>query len=705
MRARVWRSVPRGLSALLMIGLTGSVSVLFRLPLPVSGERVLFFLNLALPFAGVGSLAWVVGSPRPAARLLGLHCLAVVLVLVVLPSTLPLMVCLGILARVGALLLLLRFLRTLAAEYHVRLAHEAPQHDQCWRWYRMLVACLGGCCACAALLSLTFVALLPIVSGLFFGFLVLVLAGGFLWCLSVSHQSALPLEREQMRLAAAALVELAVVFGSAQMLPWLLHHSQASAWVLLLSLPAFPITLGYALLRPHVVVLDRRIFQIALWLGRMILCSLLIAFIDSLLVEETTLRTPGVLVIVAVSLTSLGPLLWWGTRAAFQRLFAQEMTALRAFLAAPPAVSSLEEAALVLTGALSLASRSSQVCVCLCEEDQRMCLPVPTAAFTAPTSLQRQLFTRACACWDLPVSNQPWVVLPEAVWNDLRVHRWIPLHRWHASSAGQRWRWWQHAPAHSRQEMLALPLREETGSQVQGLVLLGAAEDGQPYTGADLERLMQVLEKATPWLAHQRHLEETRRQDRLLGQMYSGLAFQDDQGEPEALIRHYAEQIVSWGASVEAFWCGQQERLWLHAGDGPWLTAEERQSLLHPEPVSPSFCSSGSGSWSCAVVVLPFRWAMTTLVLLVTFPHPLVFLPREQAYWHILVHHCQQRLNEVHRRARQRTTAQEQATLLTVLTGNLDLLAEEQNPAKAALAVRQATLAAQQLFEGAEPSP
>ena len=149
----------RALPVALMIGLPGSVCVVLRLSLPLSWERLLFFLTLAVPFAGVGSLVWSVGHPRPAARLFSLHCLTVIIFLVILPSSAPAMVCLGMLARVGAGVLLLRFLRALAADSRAQFAQQAPGHARLWRWSRLLVEGLGGCCALLALLSLLFAAL------------------------------------------------------------------------------------------------------------------------------------------------------------------------------------------------------------------------------------------------------------------------------------------------------------------------------------------------------------------------------------------------------------------------------------------------------------------------------------------------------------------------------------------------------------------
>jgi hypothetical protein len=699
----------RALLIALMIGLLGSVCVLLRLSLPFSWERLLFFLNLALPFAGVGSLAWSVGHSRPAARLFSLHCLTVMVFLAIPPSSAPAMVCLGMLARIGAGVLLLRFLRALAADYRAQLAQQAPGHYRLWRWYRLLVEGLGGCCALVALLSLRLAALTPFVGMLFSSFVVLALGGGCVWSVQVARHAELPLEREQMRLAAVALAGIALLAGGIQLLPWLLPRSQAPVQVLLLSLPAFPVTLGYALLRPQVTVLDRRIAQGALWMVRALASALLIVCIVTLLLDHARLRTPHLLVVVALSLAGLGPLLWWGTRAALQRLFAQEMTALRAFLASPPAVASLDEAALVLTSALSLASRSSQVGVYLCEEEGHLCVPLPAAACALPTSPQRHLLTRACACWDLPAPDQSFLVLPQPVWDTLHAHRWLPLHRWQTPTPLQGWRHWQPwAPITGQpdaQELLLLPLRDETRDRVLGLVLVGPAEIRQPYAGADLERIMRVVETATPWFARHRQAEETQRQDRLLSQMYSGLAFQIDTVKPEVIVRHYMELMVSLGASGEVFWRGSEEHdsPWLQAGPGPWLSSEERHLLLHEETAHPQFWSSGIEPRSCAVAVLPLQWATTSLVLLVTYPHPHVFLPREQAYWRILAQHCQQRLDTLGQRATQRVSRQEQATLLTVLAGNLDLLAEEQDAHEAALATRQAVLVARRLLEDASP--
>jgi hypothetical protein len=184
--------------------------------------------------------------------------------------------------------------------------------------------------------------------------------------------------------------------------------------------------------------------------------------------------------------------------------------------------------------------------------------------------------------------------------------------------------------------------------------------------------------------------------------MYQGLAFQIEAREPEAIVQRYVEQIVSFGASVEALWRGREEQdsPWLQAGSGPWLPAEERHRLLHEEDTHSPFWSSGTGPWSSAVAVLPLQWATTSLVLLVTYPHPHVFLPREQVYWRILAQHCQQRLETLGQQATQRVSRHEQATLLTILAGNLDLLAEEQDAHEAARAIQQAALAARRLLEG-----
>jgi len=236
------------------------------------------------------------------------------------------------------------------------------------------------------------------------------------------------------------------------------------------------------------------------------------------------------------------------------------------------------------------------------------------------------------------------------------------------------------------------------------LLLLGAAEDGQPYAGADLERVMQVVEIASPWLAQSQQQEETRRQDWLLGQVYSGLLHVSPTPVAQEMVRAYAELMASFGASVEAVWSAvPEEESWLRVGSGPWLTPRERQHVLEISTETARFCSSGEGDWSCAVACLPLTVATTPLTLLVTYPHPYRFLPREQAYWQVLVHHCQDRLATVARVSQRDALPDvwsEQATLLTVLAGYLDLGMQANLPdTQASAAIDHAADAARRLLE------
>jgi hypothetical protein len=234
-----------------------------------------------------------------------------------------------------------------------------------------------------------------------------------------------------------------------------------------------------------------------------------------------------------------------------------------------------------------------------------------------------------------------------------------------------------------RPEALALPLRVPASRQLGALLLIGPAEHGQPYAGADIERLLQVVETASGWFAHAQQRDDTRRQDWLLGQIYSGLVRLPSPREAREIVQAYAELMTSFGVSIELWPENAGEEAWGRLGSGPWLSLEERHRLLSTLANQACFFSSGEGDWSCAVACLPLIIGATPLKLVATYPHPYRFLPREQEYWQIVIRHCQDRLDtlaDMSQRDPQTEEWMELATLLTVLAGDMDLLMQEVLP-------------------------
>jgi len=222
-----------------------------------------------------------------------------------------------------------------------------------------------------------------------------------------------------------------------------------------------------------------------------------------------------------VSLAGVGPLLWWGTGVVIPLLFAQDTPSLAAFLAAPPPVGSVTEALALLSSALSLASRSRQVCLCLCLDGQRVYMPVSTA--------HTHLLHRAHAFWGEEWSGeQSFFLLPEAVRLRLHTHGWLSLQQWQASpslfTASRLLRVFSWGSVVEQEDILALPVSVPSSDHLLGVLLLGPAEDRLPYAGADLERVIQVTDVAAPCLAQIQQREDDQRQDRLPHQLSHGLA-------------------------------------------------------------------------------------------------------------------------------------------------------------------------------------
>ena len=662
-------------------------------------------IGVAIPFLLVGSLVWYAGHQRRLSRLFFGHCAAVVLCCLFWPLA-PVFRDLILLLALGAIALLFHFLWDLPHQYLALLAEDAPQRARAWRLVRILTESGGGIGGAGGILLLSHHDWSPLLEPWLAMGALLYLSVGWWWSWIAYRGTEEPRERQQLRLVWMGTVVALLPPLGLLVLPRLFHLPGDPLWLSLLALPVFPFVLGYAILRFQLLVPDRIIQRVALWLLRGLLFPLLIALIVGTGLTFFAFPGPALAIFLALSLAGLGPLLWWGTRALVPVLFAQDMPSLAAFLQAPPPVANLEEAVALLTSAITLASSSRQVCLCLCLDGQRVCVPMPAFAMASREGSRLRLLQQAHYLWGAKWSEQqPFFLLPEALCLELETHTWLSLQHRQEQTIGSpppRWLPWRTVEAHM--DVLALPLRAPTTGRLCALLLLGAAEDGQPYAGADLERVMQVLETASPWLAQSQQQEETRRQDWFLGQVYSGLLQVSPTPVTQEMVRAYAQLMASFGASVEAVWPEvPEEEPWLHVGNGPWLTPRERQCVLEAPTETARFCSSGEGDWSCAVACLPLTVATTPLTLVVTYPHPYRFLPREQKYWQVLAHHCQDRLATVARVSQHNAPPDvwtEQATLLTVLAGYLDLGMQANLPdTQASVALERAADASKRLLE------
>lgn len=692
----------RLLPVVLAGGFLLGICLSFPPPAPLSWGVLFFSIGIATPFCVVGSLVWYFGDQRRPARLFCAHCATVVLCCACFPGTTPLLNDLALLLAVGSMALLFHFLWFLPQSYLALLREDAPRRYVAWIIVHAVVdlgSVVGGG---GVLLLLTIPGWHPLLELWLSLFALLDLGVGCGWSLVAYRGTEQPREREQLRLVWLGTVLAVLPPLGLLALPRLLHWSIVSPWLALLSLPIFPLALGYAVLRYQLLLPDRVVSRVALWLLRGLLFPLLIALVVGVAFTLFPTSSPDLAVFLAVSMTVLGPALWWGTGVVIPFLFAQDTPSLAAFLSAPPPVASVEEAMSLLSSALSLASRSSQVCLCLCLDGQQVCLPIPTAR----QQTRKLLLQRAHALWGADWSDQqPFFLLPESVRLSLHTQAWLSLQQWQAhvsvSRSSRLPRVFSWGLSEAQADVLALPVRLPATDRFLGLLILGPAEDGQPYAGADLERVMQVVETAAPWLAQAQRQEHADRQDRFLDQLYRGLALLPTSHSAEEVVRAYAELIVSLGASVEAIWLDVSEgESWLRMGTGPWLAPEEKRALLAAEVERPHFRSSGEGAWSCAVVRLPLAVTFSPLVLLVTYPHPYIFLPRERAYWQVLAQHCQDRLEALALLGQRADAWPEQTTLLTVLAGNMDLVSQgEMAEAQAYLATRRAAEAAQRLVE------
>ena len=375
-------------------------------------------IGVAIPFLLVGSLVWYAGHQRRLSRLFFGHCAAVVLCCLFW-SLASVFKDLILLLALGAVALLFHFLWYLPHQYLALLAEDAPRRARVWRLVRLLTDIGGGVGGAGGILLLSRHDWSPLLEPWLAMGALLYLGVGWWWSWVAYRGTEEPRERQQLRLVWMGTVVAVLPPLGLLVLPRLFHVPGDPLWLSLLALPVFPFVLGYAILRFQLFVPDRIIQRVALWLLRGLLFPLLIALIVGTGLTLFALPSPALAIFLALSLACLGPLLWWGTCALVPLLFAQDMPSLAAFLHAPPPVATLEEAVALLTSAITLASGSRQVCLCLCLDGQRVCVPVPAFAASGWGSPRLRLLQQAHHLWEPSGrSSSPFFSCPKRLaWN------------------------------------------------------------------------------------------------------------------------------------------------------------------------------------------------------------------------------------------------------------------------------------------------
>lgn len=430
-----------------------------------------------------------------------------------------------------------------------------------------------------------------------------------------------------------------------------------------LSLAAFPLTLGYSLLRYQLLIFDRYVRRaVSSMMG---IISLLALVYLAVAASDLLFPIGGALcrVFVAGLTVVLAPVVWWLAHVTTERLFFSEITHYRRIIEKPSLlddeVLDVEEAARLLTVAVVHTFETPQSCLFVLDEsDGHYILTPPLKANPVDDSryaLAREVSQALghaeegdCISWlgtQLPAMERlEQARRPQLLWEVARDEEPNGLARYIAPSVPQPGEHVLLAPVRARGKMI-------------GLLVLGPRGDGEAYAGPDfgfvqmlLSRFSSIIENARLYARASQYailLEYLSGVGSLFGykvqsidkvaSVYVDIAATATRGEAEIWLYDEREQVLRCASAC---------------GEGPHITHEELLRPATAQDWSPWFCDTQRKCVDSTPPCLPrlpdyaFAWLPLLKnerrvgIFVLTYARPHFFLKEEERVLEVFTIQC-----------------------------------------------------------------
>lgn len=346
----------------------------------------------------------------------------------------------------------------------------------------------------------------------------------------ISFRKSTPREREQLRffvsgviLAIAPLLLLTAIPQTISILsPYAIDAQITTLPVILL-----PLSLGYAILRYQILVLDSYIRRTVNWIIGTIFLAILVYAVAIIGGRMWSASTPFYVIAIAIAMAVLAPTIWWLAKILTERILFKETLRYRRLIDEPIKEGNealdLEKAAQLITVAALQTSKTTQVGLFVLIEDTGCYHLFPSITNTPSDASRRELMTlltskltttsfagvdalalQASVEERLSSSQRP-LLLHEATRSEQDVP--VGLGRYLTSLD----------PAEQNDPLLA-PIRSQ--GKMIGLLVLGARADQQSYAGPDFEIVQSLLTRYSYLLETARLQERSRTHANLLNDLY-----------------------------------------------------------------------------------------------------------------------------------------------------------------------------------------
>jgi hypothetical protein len=428
------------------------------------------------------------------------------------------------------------------------------------------------------------------------------------------RQTAAPRKRAQMRLLATGMVLAYVPFVVLTLVPATVT-ANSTAYVVgaqfsTLAFGAVPVALGYALLRYHLLVIDRHIrTTVTILVGGFCLAlGAYLAFVFLFTGVLPTSSEPVLLWLGAILMASLIPLVWKFASKITERLFDPELTAVHRLLyeekaeklQSPPLLdagkgSPLESVVHLLLAAARSVCQSSQVCFLSLQRESGtyhvMTLPRGEDSLSGPDGDLFRQVVQVIGGED--AGRQGWLdALAPAFAQLASARRPLLLSEIRSRHEPKPTGRFSRLLSSPIDDPLLVPVRGgQAGRQAReliGVLVLGVRDERVPYAGPDFAAIELLLDR-TSWQLDLALLDTSAQQHvRLLSTLYSatGTAFMHESSSVEDLADVYAAAAaagVDRLAGVEIWLVdlpGGLLRRVVHHGAGPTLP----QEVMRPRP-------------------------------------------------------------------------------------------------------------------------
>ncbi len=483
---------------------------------------------------------------------------------------------------------------------------------------------------------------------------------GSLITIIISFRESTPREREQLRffvsgviLAIAPLLFLtAIPQTNSVLFPYAIDAQITTLSVILL-----PLSLGYAILRYQILVLDSYIRRTVNWIIGTIFLAILVYAVAIVGGRAWGASVPFYVIVIAIAMAVLAPTIWWLAKILTERVLFKELLRYRRLIEEPieegNEVLDLEKAAQLITVAALQTFKTMQIDLFVLIEDtgcyhifppvtdkqndvpRRVLMDLLTAKLTSASfagtdalALQTNVEER------LSASNRP-LLLHEVI----RAEKDMPI------GLG---RYLTSVDPTEQNDPMLVPIRSQ--GKMIGLLVLGERADQQSYAGPDFEIVQLLLARYSYLLETARLQERSRTHAVLLNDLYKTSTMSASEWPNLATVSAFFATIAAEAMNAGVEMClfdtaGQNLQRTTFAGPGTQLPFSQHSKML-PEDRLPYFYTGqkvyprGEGSIAIPPCLdtkpaFPFAWLPLSKgekqlgMLIVTYPRPHLFFQEE----------------------------------------------------------------------------